>query len=206
MAALRRYLIAGVIAITPVVVTIMLVSWFIGISDRAIALLPHHLQPDALFGFHIPGLGVLLTLLLVIIVGWLATNFIGSHFMGWIDLLMDRIPIVRSIHSAVKQLMESLLSGSGKAFQRVVLVPFPKDDSWTIGFVTGESTWPTGGEADAELLASVFVPTTPIPTSGWLLYVPVSRLKPLDISVEEGMKIVLSGGMLTPKQRGEEAQ
>ncbi len=201
IAALRKYLIAGIIAITPVVVTIMLVSWFIGLSDRAIALLPHHLQPDTLLGMHVPGLGVLATLLVVITVGMLVTNFIGTHFMGWIDMLMDRIPIIRSIHHAVKQLMEALLSGSGKAFQRVVLVPFPKDDSWTIGFVTGEAAWPGEVDGEAEVLVSVFIPTTPIPTSGWLLYVPASRLKELDISVEEGMKIVLSGGMIGPKPK-----
>lgn len=201
MAALRRYLIAGAIAMTPVVVVIMLVSWFVGLSDRAIALLPKHLQPDVLLGLHIPGLGILLTLLLVLMVGILTTNFIGSHFMGWIDMLMDRIPLVRSVHHAVKQLMEALLSGSGKAFQRVVLVPFPKEDSWTIGFVTGEAAWPGDKEGEVEELASVFVPTTPIPTSGWLLYVPASRLKTLDISVEEGMRIVLSGGMIGPKRR-----
>jgi len=198
---LKRYLMAGLVALAPLVITIMLVSWLVDFAKRALRFLPPQFRPDAWAGVHIPGLDILIALLcvllVVVLIGALTTNFIGGHIMRWIDMLMDRIPIIRSIHSAVRQLLEAMLMGSGKAFREVVLVPFPMQGSWSIGFVTADARLPAAGFADRGMV-SVFVPTTPIPTSGWLLYVARTDLRPLDMSVEEAMKLVLSGGVIAP--------
>jgi len=196
IAALRRYLITGLVVLVPIVITILLVSWLVDMSDRLLALLPQQYQPDALFGMHVPGLGIILALLVVIIIGMLATNFIGRRLLRWFDALLARVPVVRSIYGAVKQLMEAVLGKGGKAFRQVVLVSFPQPGQWTIGFVTGPAALPV---PDADERVAVFVPTTPNPTSGWLLFVRAADLVTLDMSVEEGMKVVVSGGMLTPE-------
>ncbi|MDQ7010484.1 MAG: DUF502 domain-containing protein [Mariprofundaceae bacterium] len=198
IAALRRYLITGLVVLVPIVITILLVSWLVDMSDRLLALLPRQYQPDALFGMHVPGLGIALALLVVIIIGMLATNFIGRHLLRWFDALLARVPVVRSIYGAVKQLMEAVLGKGGKAFRQVVLVSFPQPGQWTIGFVTGPAALPIP-DGDADERVAVFVPTTPNPTSGWLLFVRAADLVTLDMSVEEGMKVVVSGGMLTPE-------
>ena len=197
----KRYLMAGLVALAPLAITLMLASWLVDFANRALRLLPPHLRPDAWAGTHIPGLDVVVALLCVLVVvmliGALTTNFIGGHVMRWVDALMDRIPIVRSIHSAVRQLMEAMLMGSGKAFREVVLVPFPMQGNWSIGFVTSDARLPVAG-LDGQSMVSVFVPTTPIPTSGWLLYVSRADIRALDMSVEEAMKLVLSGGVIAP--------
>ncbi|HXH64093.1 MAG TPA: DUF502 domain-containing protein [Mariprofundaceae bacterium] len=192
---------AGLVALAPLVITMMLISWLVDFANRALRWLPPQFRPDAWAGMHIPGLDVLIALVcvlaIVMLIGVLTTNFIGGHIMRWIDVLMDRIPIVRSIHSAVRQLMEAMLMGSGKAFREVVLVPFPMQGNWSIGFVTADARLPADGFAGRDMV-SVFVPTTPIPTSGWLIYVSRADIRPLAMSVEEAMKLVLSGGVIAP--------
>jgi len=194
--SLRRYLMAGLAVSLPVLVTFIVVRWLIELSDRAVALLPPQFQPDALFGAHIPGVGVVLALVVLILIGALTTNMVGKYLMGWVDTLLAKVPVVRSIYGAMRQLMDAVLGKGSKAFRQVVLVSFPQKGQWTIGFVTGETSLPVPGE---EQKVAVFVATTPNPTSGWLLFVSESELIPLDLSVEEGMKVVVSGGMLAPK-------
>jgi uncharacterized membrane protein len=203
MGALRRYLVAGLIVLVPILITVALVSWLVELSDQALALLPPAYQPDAMFGVHIPGLGVIIALAAVIAIGAMATNIIGRHLMRWFDALLARVPVIRTIYSAVKQLMEAVLGKGSQAFRQVVLISFPQPGQWTIGFVTGPAVLPVPGASEAEKKVTVFVPTTPNPTSGWLLFVSASELVPLDLSVEEGMKVVISGGMLAPKGAGE---
>jgi len=195
---LRRHLITGLIVLVPIVITVMLIGWLIKTSDRALALLPAAYRPDALLGIHIPGLGVLVTVLVIILVGMLATNFFGKRILAWFDRLLARVPVVRSIYGAVKQLMEAVLGTGSQAFRQVVLVSFPQRGQWTLGFVTGPANLPAGGDYPTNLVA-VFVPTTPNPTSGWLLFVPEDRLTVLPMTVEEGLKMVVSGGMLAPE-------
>lgn len=196
IAALRRYLMAGVAVSTPILITFLVVNWLIEFSDRALNLLPPRFHSDALFGVHIPGMGVILALLFLVLIGALTTNFIGNRLMAWFDAMLAQVPVVRSVYGAVKQLMEAVLGKGSKAFRQVVLVQFPQAGQWTIGFVTGESSLPLPGE-QAKL--AVFVATTPNPTSGWLLFVSEDELIELDMSVEEGMKLVISGGMINPQ-------
>ncbi len=195
--SLRRYLMAGLAVSLPILVTFMIVRWLIDLSDRAVALLPPQFQPDALFGTHIPGVGVVLALVILVLIGALTTNMVGKHLMRWVDALLAKVPVVRSIYGAMRQLMDAVLGKGSKAFRQVVLVSFPQEGQWTIGFVTGETSLPVPGEGPK---VAVFVATTPNPTSGWLLFVSESELIPLDLTVEEGMKVVVSGGMLAPKE------
>jgi uncharacterized membrane protein len=193
--ALRKYLVAGLVVSVPMLITFFVVRWLIELSDRALNLLPPAVHSEALFGVHIPGLGVAVALIVLIIIGALTTNFIGKYLMRWVDMFLATVPVVRSIYGAVKQLMEAVLGKGSKAFRQVVLVPFPQEGQWTIGFVTGETSLPVPGEGPK---MAVFIATTPNPTSGWLLFVSEADLIPLDMSVEEGMKVVVSGGMINP--------
>jgi uncharacterized membrane protein len=197
MAALRRYLFAGIVVSMPLLVTYFVIRWLVELSDKALALLPPEYHSEALLGIHIPGMGVIITLLALILIGALTTNFIGNRLMSWFDALLGKVPVVRSIYGAIKQLMESMLGKDGRAFRQVVLVSFPHPGHWTIGFVTGETPLPVPGEGTK---VAVFVATTPNPTSGWLLFVPESELIVLDMSVDEGMKLVISGGMINPPE------
>lgn len=196
MSSLRRYLIAGLVASVPIIITIAVIRWLVELSDQAVALLPQEWRPDALLGFHLPGLGVAIAIIGLIIVGALTTNFIGNRLMRWFDELLARVPVVRSIYGAVKQLMEAVFGNGGQAFRQVVLVSFPQAGQWTIGFVTSDSNMPIPGD---EPKVTVFIPTTPNPTSGWLVFVRQNELISLDMSVEEGMKLVVSGGMISPE-------
>ncbi len=195
MAALRRYLFAGIVALTPLLVTIALINWLVELSDHTILLLPPEYRPEMLLGLDIPGLGIIMAVLFIVIVGMLTTHFVGQHLMRLVDRVMGRIPLVRSIYRAIRQLLEATLSDNSSAFQKVVMVPFPDKSSMVVGFVTGESTVPIS-DVD-EKRVSVFVPSTPLPTTGWLLFVASSEVVYLDMSVEEGMKLVLSGGALS---------
>lgn len=194
MAALRKYLLAGIVALAPILVTVALINWLIELSDQALGLLPEQYQPEMLIGINIPGLGIILALVVIIVVGALTTHFIGYHLMRLIDRVMGRIPLVRSVYKGTRQLLDSIFSDQSQAFQEVVMVPFPNSESMVIGFVTAEA--PVRLIGDSEKRVSVFIPSTPIPTTGWLLFVEDSKLHRLDMSVEEGMRLVLSGGML----------
>lgn len=198
MKALRRYLITGLIVLVPIILTALLIRWLVNASDGALALLPAAYQPDAWLGIHVPGLGVIVAVLIIILVGVLATNFFGKRLLAWFDRMLARVPVVRSIYGAIKQLMEAVLGTGSQAFRQVVLVSFPQQGQWTLGFVTGPAKLPPSDDYPDTLVA-VFIPTTPNPTSGWLLFVPEEQLTVLPMSVEEGLKMVVSGGMLAPE-------
>jgi len=196
MASLRKYLLAGVVALAPLLVTAALINWLIEVSDKAVLLLPVKYRPEVLLGLDLPGIGILLALLFIIAIGAVTTHFVGNHLMSLIHRFMERIPLVRRVHKATRQLFEAMFSDHSKAFREVVLVQFPAPGSWMIGFVTGDGALP--GANDGNPAYSVFIPSTPLPTTGWLLFVEKSEVKHLDISVEEGMKLVLSAGTLPP--------
>jgi uncharacterized membrane protein len=196
MASLRKYLLAGVVALAPLLVTVALINWLIEISDKTILLLPDEYRPAVLLGIDLPGIGIFLALLFIIVIGAVTTHFIGSHLMRLINRIMEHIPLVRTVYKATRQLLEAMFSDQSKAFKEVVMVQFPQPGSWVIGFVTGEDALPA--ETNSKPYYSIFIPSTPLPTTGWLLFVEESQLRHLDISVEEGMKLVLSGGALPP--------
>lgn len=204
MTGLRRYLVAGLLVWIPLGVTFVIIRFLVELMDRSLLWLPPRLQPEALFGLAIPGLGVVLTAVVVLGTGVIVANFFGRHLVSLWEQLLARIPLVRSIYSGVKQVAATVLSGSGQSFSKVVLVEYPRRDAWTLAFVTG-SVWPAiakaiDAEADASELVSIYVPTTPNPTSGFFLMVPRKDIREVDISVDDGLKLILSTGVLSPDQ------
>ena len=142
MFSLRKYLLAGVVALAPLLVTVALINWLIDISDKAVLLLPDEYRPAILLGIDLPGMGILLALLFIIVIGVLATHFVGSHLLRLINRIMEHIPLIRTVYKATRQLFEAMFSDHSKAFREVVMVQFPQSGSWVIGFVTGEGALP----------------------------------------------------------------
>lgn len=198
MAALRKWLFAGLLVIVPLGITVWVLEWIISTLDQTLLILPGAWHPDKLLGFHIPGFGVLLALAILLIVGAAASNFLGKKLVIWGDALLGRIPVVRSIYSSVKQVSDTLFSESGNAFRTAVLVQWPRPDVWTIGFVTGAP----GGDVSNYLVGdylSVYVPTTPNPTGGYFVMLRRSDCIELKMSVDEALKYVVSMGVVAPK-------
>jgi uncharacterized membrane protein len=199
MGRVKRWIVAGLLVWVPLGVTFLVVKFLINLTDRTLLLLPEAYQPENLFGFNIPGLGVALTILGVIITGMIFANLFGRRVVrAWEDLLA-RIPLVRSVYSSVKQITETLFSSSGKSFRQVVMVEYPRRDLWTLAFVTGD-TAKMFDELAGQDLVNIYVPTTPNPTSGFFLMAPKTDIIPLDISVEVGLKLILSTGVVVPDQ------
>ena len=200
MGVLRRYLIAGLLVWVPVGVTILIIKFLVDLMDQTLLLLPASAQPENLLGFRIPGLGIVLTVVVLLLTGMVVTNLFGRQLIRIGERVLARIPVVRSIYSSVKQLAETLFSNSGESFRRVVLVPYPHPGSWTMGFLTGVGSGEVRERLGREVL-NVFVPTTPNPTSGFFLIVPRQDVIELDMSVDDGLKMLLSVGVVQPKAR-----
>ena len=197
MTHLRRYFVAGLLFWVPVAVTILIISFLVDLLDRSMLLVPLKYRPEALFGFSIPGLGVLFAVLLVFITGVVVANLLGRRLLQFWEALLSRIPFVRSIYATAKQVMETVVSGNGKSFREVVMLEYPRKGLWTLAFVTGGGL-PAAQEITGETLLNIFVPTTPNPTSGFFLMVADSDVVHLDLSVEDGLKLILSTGVILP--------
>lgn len=195
---MRRYLVAGLLVWVPVGVTILIIKFLVDLMDQTLLLLPAGIQPQHLLGFRIPGLGIVLTVVVVLVTGMVVTNLFGRQLIRLGERLLARIPVVRSIYSSVKQLTESLFSSGGRSFRKVVLVPYPHPGSWTMGFLTGIGAGEVRDRIGREVL-NVFVPTTPNPTSGFFLIVPRQDVIELDMSVDDGLKMLLSVGVVQPQ-------
>jgi len=194
---LKGYLVTGLLIWLPLAVTFWVLNLIVGTLDQTLTLLPEHLHPKALFGFSIPGFGVLLALSILLGTGMLAANVLGQRLLDFWDLLLSRIPVVKSIYSSVKQVSDTLLSDSGNAFRQALLVQFPHQGAWTVAFQTGT---PAGQVADTlgGEYVSVYVPTTPNPTSGYFIIVRKEDTRALDMSVDEALKYVISMGVVAP--------
>lgn len=197
--SIRSYLLAGLVVWLPIIVTFVVLRFMIDLLDKSIALLPDAYRPEQLFGFHLPGFGVLFSLILLFVTGLLVTNFLGQHFMSWSEAILERIPLVRSIYSATKQVMETVFSSNSEAFRQVLLVEYPRKDMWTIAFQTGTANAEVMDHTGVEML-TIFVPTTPNPTSGFLMMVPKSDALELSMSVDDALKLVISLGVVQTKQ------
>ncbi|MFZ4288479.1 DUF502 domain-containing protein [Variovorax sp. HJSM1_2] len=197
MSALRKWLLAGLLVIAPVAITVWVLQWIIGTLDQTLLILPLEWQPDHLLGFHIPGFGVLLALSVLLVVGAVASNFIGRRLVDWWNRLLHRIPIVRSIYSGVKQVSDTLFSENGNAFRTAVLVEWPRQGAWTIAFVTGVPRGDTATHLQGDYL-SVYVPTTPNPTGGYFIMLKASDCIELKMSVDDALKYIVSMGVVAP--------
>jgi uncharacterized membrane protein len=193
----RRYFVTGLLIWVPLAITIWVLNLIVGTMDQTLLLLPERWRTEGFLGFHIPGLGVILTLVVVLVTGLLARNFIGQHLVGFWERLLGRIPIVRSIYSSVKQVSDTLLSDSGQAFRKALLVQYPREGSWTVAFQTGSAAKEVKALVGEELVA-VFIPTTPNPTSGFFLMMKASETRELDMSVDEALKYIVSMGVVAP--------
>jgi uncharacterized membrane protein len=199
MAALRKWLLAGLLVIVPVAITVAVLKWIIDTLDQTLLILPHAWHPDQLIGYHIPGFGVLLTLGILLVVGGVARNFVGKKLVRLGDAIVTRIPVVRSIYSSVKQVSDTLFSESGNAFRTAVLVQWPRPEVWTIGFVTGAPGGDVANYLHALDYVSVYIPTTPNPTGGYFVMLRKSDCIELRMSVDEALKYVVSMGVVSPR-------
>ncbi len=197
--SLRRYLVAGLLVWLPLGATVLTFKFLFDLMDELLKVLPAQWQPDALLGFHVPGFGAILALVVLLGTGFLVANLIGSTLVGWWEDLLNRIPLVRSIYSGVKGLTETLVSSKG-SFSKVVLVEYPRREMWSIGFVTA-SDLPDINALTGGTLVCVYVPTTPNPTSGLIVYVPAAEVLETDMSVDAAMKMVVTMGIVMPPQK-----
>jgi len=198
MAALRRYLVAGLLVWVPVGVTLLIVGFLVDLMDQTLLLLPASIQPENLLGFRIPGLGLVLTGIVVLATGVIVTNLFGMQLITIGEKLLQRIPLVRSIYAAVKQVTESMFS-SGKSFRKVVLVEYPRKGMWSLAFQTGSGAEEIRDKTGQDV-TNVFIPTTPNPTSGFFLMVPRAEVVELDMSIDDGLKMLLSVGVVVPEK------
>ncbi|WP_394782298.1 DUF502 domain-containing protein [Undibacterium sp.] len=195
---MRKYFITGLLILVPLAITLWVLNAIISTMDQSLLLLPVQWRPEAVVGFHIPGLGTILTLLIIFVTGLLTQNFIGKYLVSIWEGLLNRIPIVNSIYSSVKQVSDTLFSSSGNAFRKAMLVQYPHQGSWTIAFLTGVP----GGDVANHLqgdYVSVYVPTTPNPTSGFFLMMPKADTIELDMSVDAALKYIVSMGVVAPE-------
>lgn len=195
---MRKYFITGLLILVPLAITLWVLNLIISTMDQSLLLLPERWQPKTVFGFNIPGLGTILTLLIIFFTGLLTRNIIGKQVVHAWEKLLTRIPIVSSIYSSVKQVSDTLFSSSGNAFRKAVLVQYPRAGSWTIGFLTGVP----GGDVKNHLIGdyvSIYVPTTPNPTSGFFLMVPKDEAIELDMTVDAALKYIVSMGVVAPE-------
>ena len=201
---MRKYFITGLLILVPLAITLWVLNLIIGTMDQSLLLLPERWRPEALFGFQIPGLGTILTLLVIFLTGLATRNFIGNRVVLMWESMLTRIPVVNSIYSSVKQVSDTLFSSSGNAFRKALLVQYPRQGSWTIAFLTGAP----GGDVRNHLqgdYVSVYVPTTPNPTSGFFLMVPRADVIELDMSVDAALKYIVSMGVVAPEQARDKA-
>ncbi len=201
MTALKRYFITGLLIWVPLGITIWVVTALMGALDQSLLLLPESWRPDFWLGVHIPGLGVILTGVVSVITGLFAANLIGQRLVQFWESLLQRIPVVKSIYGSVKQVSDSLLSGSGMAFKKVLLVRYPHADAWSLAFQTNIPD-EVAGQFDAKHVA-VFIPTTPSPVNGFYFYVRRDAVIELDMSVDAALKAIVSMGVVAPVMKPE---
>ena len=197
-APIRRYLAAGLLIWVPLGVTLLIIKFLVDLMDQTLLLLPRDLRPENLVGFYIPGLGVLLTVVIVIVTGMVVTNLFGRQLFHWGETLLNRIPLVRTIYSSVKKLTETVFAGGGKSFRKVVLIEYPRAGVWSVAFMTGDGAPEMEARTGFEMI-NVFVPTTPNPTSGFVLVVPRRDVIELSMSTDEALRFILSAGVVVPE-------
>jgi uncharacterized membrane protein len=197
---LRRYLVAGILVWAPLAVTFLLLRFAVNLMDKTLRIIPPQYRPEELLGFHIPGLGIILTFLVLLLTGMLAANFVGRYVVGGWEALLDRIPVVRSIYSAAKNFAEIVFSDSDHSFKRVLLIEYPRRGVYSLAFQTSSELGEVQGRTGEEVICC-FVPTTPNPTSGFVLVVPKKDVVILDMEVDEALKMIISLGVVVPRWR-----
>lgn len=209
---LRAYFFAGVLVTMPLAITFLVAWWFIGVvDDYIVPMIPdgwnpdHYLKETVGLEIGLPGLGLVVLLIAITLIGALTAGFVGRMLLNIGERILARMPVIRSVYSAIKQILETVLKQQSKAFRQAVLVEYPRRGIWAIGFITGSTEGEVQNLTKQEVV-NVFLPTTPNPTSGFLLFIPSKDIVVLDMSVEEAVKMVISGGIVTPPDRRPEAE
>ena len=200
MKRLRRYIVAGILIWVPIGVTIFLLRILVGILDRSLLLIPAQYRPEEMLGFAIPGLGIVLMLLILLVTGVLGANIVGRSTVGLWESLLERIPVVRSVYSAAKNFTEIVFSDSSQSFKKVLLIEYPRKGVYSLAFQTSSELGEVQGRTGEEVVCT-FVPTTPNPTSGFIIIVPRREVTELDMDVDEALKMIISLGVVVPKWR-----
>ena len=204
MSTLRKYAIAGLLVWLPLGITVLVVKLLVEIMDRTLLLLPSEWRPEALFGFHIPGLGFLLALAIVIATGVIVANLLGRRLVSLWESILERIPLVRTVYKGVKQIAETVLASSTQSFRKVLLVEYPRRGMWCLALQTATELGEVRDKTGEDVVA-VFVPTTPNPTSGFVVVIPRRDVIELDMSVDDGLKMIISMGVVVPPWAGPES-
>jgi uncharacterized membrane protein len=195
---MRGYFFAGMLVTAPIAITVYVALLLISfVDERVFSVIPPVYNPETYLPFSVPGIGVLLMLVILTLIGAIAAGYLGKMLLRLSDRLLNRMPVVRSIYGVAKQIVETVVSNKSVAFREVVLIEYPRSGVWTVGFLTGRSIDQIG-QTVGESLVNVFVPTTPNPTSGFLLFLPESDVHRLPMTVEEGIKLVISAGIVLP--------
>lgn len=202
MMRLRGYFLAGVLVTAPISITLYLTWLFLVFVDSKVTpLIPVQYNPNTYLPFSMPGLGLVIAVTFFILVGWLAKNVLGRVLINISEYLVRRLPVVRSLYGATKQIFETVMTSQSQAFREVVMFEYPRRDCWCLGFVAGVAKGEVQRLNEDEVV-NIYVPTTPNPTSGFLLFIPRKDLVVLEMTVEEGIKLIVSGGIITPPDRG----
>jgi uncharacterized membrane protein len=197
---IRRYIVAGILVWLPIGVTIFLVRILIGLLDRTLVLIPQQYRPEEILGFAIPGLGIVLTILLLLVTGLLAANIVGRSMVGLWESVLERIPVVRSVYSASKNFAEMVFSDSSQSFKKVLLIEYPRKGLYSLAFQTSSELGEVQGRTGEDVVCT-FVPTTPNPTSGFIIIVPRKNVIELDMEIDEALKMIISLGVVIPTWR-----
>lgn len=191
---LKKYLVAGLLVWVPLGITVLVVKFLVDLMDRTLLLLPPEWRPEYVFGFTIPGFGFILVLAVVLFTGAIVANLLGRKLLALGEAIVDRIPLVRTVYSSAKQILASILSTGSHSFRKVLLIEYPRRGIWTLCFQTAKAPSSIQEEFDEDAL-TVFVPTTPNPTSGFIIVVPKSATKELDMDIESALKLIMSLGI-----------
>ena len=196
----KKNIFTGLIVLIPLVLTFWVIYSLAHFLDQVVLLLPYEYQPNQLIGFNIPGVGVILTVTAIFVVGLIANNFFGKRLISLYEVILDKLPFVKSIYGGIKQVSDTLFSNNSNAFSKAVLIEFPDAKNYTFAFITGDTD-----EKIAKILkgkyVNVYVPTTPNPTSGYTLMVPRNKIKEIDVSVDQALKYVISMGVVPPQSK-----
>jgi len=197
---IKRYFITGLLIWAPLGITVWVLKLLIGTMDQSLLLLPPELRPENQIGMALPGLGVILTLGVILLTGVLTANIVGQRLIRFWESLLSRIPVVKSIYYSVKQVSDTLFSGNGDAFRKVLLVRYPHPQAWSLAFQTAAPGRDIGANLDGEYVG-VFIPTAPSPVNGFYFYVKKSEVIELDISVDDALKCIISMGVVAPPDK-----
>lgn len=198
MSLFRRYFISGLLVWLPIWVTLLAMTFLFDLMSNTLLLLPHRYQPDVLLGFHVPGIGVIITLSVIFVTGIVVANFVGRRLVIIGDAMIGRIPLVRTVYTGVKQLVDTLFTPGGQSFRKVLLIEYPRAGLWTLAFQTGDVASQMQSLITQDPMISLYVPTTPNPTSGFLMLVARKDVIEIDMSVDQALKFIISLGVVQP--------